>query len=220
MVWCGRAVLARFDAIVRFDRQRAAYGAQPMGTLEKGSVTGALAFGDLRRHLPDPLAQPGSQTRARPAPRCWRADIAKREPGGRPRREAMRFAGWYGALVAVLMLSQWGVFLAAGAVPQLQTAPREIGFHLAAELVTALGLLASGVALLTNRPWGLRAYLLSAGMLVYTVINSSGYFAQREQWGFVGMFGVLLLLAIVSVAALLRSPFHLAETSTGRTRLD
>jgi hypothetical protein len=51
-------VLARHDLLVEYDRQRAAYRAidpardpQPLVTLERGHVTGALAYRSLREHL-------------------------------------------------------------------------------------------------------------------------------------------------------------------------
>jgi len=37
------------------------------------------------------------------------------------------------------------------------------------------------------------------GMLLYAVINSSGYFAEKRKWPMVGMFAVLLILALVSL---------------------
>jgi hypothetical protein len=37
-------------------------------------------------------------------------------------------------------------------------------------------------------------------MLLYTVIVSPGYFAEKGQSAFVGMFAVVLLLALVSIA--------------------
>jgi hypothetical protein len=36
-------------------------------------------------------------------------------------------------------------------------------------------------------------------MLLYTVIVSPGYFAEKGQWAFVAMFAVLLLLALLSI---------------------
>jgi len=74
-----------------------------------------------------------------------------------------------------------------------------IRFHLVAEFATAIGLFVGSTGLLTNRPWGRSAYLLAMGMLLYTVIVSPGYFAQKSQWAFVSMFLVVFLLALVSI---------------------
>ena len=112
----------------------------------------------------------------------------------------MIFAAIYAIVVGVGMIGQWLVFLATGQVPELKTEPLRIRFHLAAEFATALALVAGGLALLTGQPWGRWFYLLAMGMLLYTVIVSPGYFAQKGQWAFVGMFAVVLLLALVSIA--------------------
>ena len=47
----------------------------------------------------------------------------------------MKFSGWYSILAGLLMFGQWGFFLSTGAVPELQTEPIRIGFHLAARLL-------------------------------------------------------------------------------------
>ena len=111
----------------------------------------------------------------------------------------MVFAAVFALVVGVGMIGQWILFLATGQVPELETEPLRIRFHLAAEFTTALALLVGGLALLTDQPWGRWFYLLAAGMLLYTVIVSPGYFAEKGQWAFVGMFAVVLLLALVSI---------------------
>jgi hypothetical protein len=44
-------LLACYDQIVRYDRQRACYGERLVKTLEKGHITTALVPGDLRAHI-------------------------------------------------------------------------------------------------------------------------------------------------------------------------
>jgi hypothetical protein len=128
----------------------------------------------------------------------------------------MKIAGWFGVIVGILMFAQWGFFLAAGQVPELRTAPLEIAFHLAAEGLTATGLLVSGIALLKGKSWGVKVYLLSVGMMVYSAIVSPGYFAQQNQWGLVAMFGVLLAVALLSIASLVRDRRASDEFDGGR----
>ncbi|HXF62326.1 MAG TPA: hypothetical protein VNK95_11960 [Caldilineaceae bacterium] len=111
----------------------------------------------------------------------------------------MKFAAGYGILVGLLMIGQWLFFLATGQVPELQSEPWQIYCHLAAEFVTAAGLIFSGVALLRGLVWARATYLVAAGMLLYSVIASPGYFAQQGQWTMVAMFAGLLVLALVSI---------------------
>jgi hypothetical protein len=117
----------------------------------------------------------------------------------------MKFAGWYGIIVGLLMLAQWGFFLATGQAPELQSAPFQIYFHLAGEFVTAIGLVVAGIGLLTRRSWAVTLYLIMAGMLLYSVIVSPGYFAQQGQWLLVGMFAILLILALASIVRLVQT---------------
>jgi hypothetical protein len=111
----------------------------------------------------------------------------------------MIFASIFALVTGAAMIGQWALFLATGQVPELETEPLRIRFHLAGEFVTALALLAGGIALLTGQAWAGWLYPLAIGMLLYTVMVSPGYFAEKRQWAFVGMFAVILLLALVSL---------------------
>jgi hypothetical protein len=112
----------------------------------------------------------------------------------------MTFAALYAVAVGALMLAQWAFLLVRGQVPELETEPLRIRFHLAGEFVTAIALIAGGLGLLLGTGWGRTVYLVAVGMLLYTVIVSPGYYAEREQWPFVGMFAAVLVLALVSLA--------------------
>ena len=111
----------------------------------------------------------------------------------------MKFVAWSALVIGVLMILQWGFFILTGQVPELQTEPVRIAFHLAAEAVTAVTLIIAGIWLLHNKAGAYSLALVGFGMLIYTVIISPGYFAQNGAWPLVAMFGVLLVLALVSV---------------------
>jgi hypothetical protein len=111
----------------------------------------------------------------------------------------MGFAALYAVAVGALMIAQWTFFLVRGQVPELETEPLRIRFHLVAEFVTAIALIGGGVGLLLAADWGRTLYLVAVGMLLYTVIVSPGYYAQRGEWPFVAMFAAILLLALVSL---------------------
>ena len=116
----------------------------------------------------------------------------------------MKFAAWTALVVGLLMVSQWAMFLVTGQVPELQSEPWRIGFHLAAEFATAFLLIVGGGALLRGAPWAKTAFLLAAGMLLYSLLASPGYFAQQQQWPLVGMFAVLLVFTLTAVANVVR----------------
>lgn len=117
----------------------------------------------------------------------------------------MKFAGWYGIVVGLLMLAMWGFFLATGQVPELQTEPYRISFHLAGEFLTALCLVIGGISLLKNYKQATAIYFVATGMVLYSLIVSPGYYAQLGQWAFVVMFGVLVVLTLVCVSVVVRN---------------
>lgn len=121
----------------------------------------------------------------------------------------MLFASVFALIAGVMMIAQWTITIAKKRVPSLEddaTAGRgliEMRFHWAAEFLTATLLIVGGIALLLDFDWAENVYLVSIGMLIYTVINSPGYFAQQRKWPMVGMFALILVLAIVSVVLVL-----------------
>jgi hypothetical protein len=118
----------------------------------------------------------------------------------------MTFPAWYGILVGVLMIVQWTFSIGSGGVPEFQTAPWEIAFHLAAEFTAAHFLLSGGIATLKTTRWGKQILMAGLGMVIYSEIVSPGYYAQLGQWAFVAIFAILLFGAVWSVMALLRQP--------------
>lgn len=116
----------------------------------------------------------------------------------------MKFSAWYGIVVGFGMIAQWIFFIISGSVPEFQTEPWRIGFHLAAEGTAALMLIVSGIAALKSISWGKNALLVGLGMVMYSGIVSPGYFAQLGQWALVGMFAALLFGATVAVMKLLK----------------
>ncbi len=116
----------------------------------------------------------------------------------------MKFSGIYAICVGILMLAQWSFFLITGNVPELQTEPWSIAFHLAAEAFTAIGLIFSGILVLRQVTLAKETYLVFSGMLIYAMVNSAGYFAQSGDWVFVVMFAVLLLLTGYSLFRLVQ----------------
>jgi len=64
------------------------------------------------------------------------------------------------------MLGQWTFFLSMGQVPEVRTAPIALGFHLAAEGITAVLLIVSGVLLIRGRSRSAWLGLVANGMLI------------------------------------------------------
>jgi Sec-independent protein secretion pathway component TatC len=61
-----------------------------------------------------------------------------------------------------------------------------------------------------QQPWATALYPVALGMLLYTIIVSSGYFAQKRVWPIVGMFAVLLILSAISLVAFWQSVWRIS----------
>lgn len=103
------------------------------------------------------------------------------------------------------MLLMWSFFIIAGLVPEFQEKAWEIVYHLVAEGVTAVLLIVAGIMTIKKHPFGRHLLLVSLGMLLYTVIVSAGYYAQRGEIAFVAMFSVFTIAAILAITSTLRS---------------
>ncbi len=125
-------------------------------------------------------------------------------------------AAAYAVGLGLLMGGMWSVLLGTGQVPELQTASIEIGLHLAAEGLTAVALLVAGFGLLRARRWATSMFALALGMVLYTVVNSAGYYGQLGEWPMVGFFGVLGLITVALGWAVITGSID-GETHDGGT---
>ena len=115
----------------------------------------------------------------------------------------MMFAAIFGIIVGAGMIGQWAMSYINHQIPELQTEPIRVGFHITAEMATALLLIVSGVLLLIGIPAGQFLFLIALGMMFYTCIVSPGYFAQQGQWGWLVMFMALIIVGVIAIVQLL-----------------
>ena len=115
----------------------------------------------------------------------------------------MVFPAAFAIITGLGMIAMWATSYVTKQIPELESEPIRIKFHLAAEFATALLLIVAGIGLFTNLKWAVSVYPVALGMLLYTVIVSPGYFAQKGQWGYVVMFGLIFILALISLIVVL-----------------
>ena len=115
----------------------------------------------------------------------------------------MNFAAYYSILIGIMIIIQWSFFILTENVPEFTTAFWEIIFHIIAELLTAFILLLTGWGMLIKHKKAIWGNLIAQGMLIYSAINSTGYFFQQGQWIFIIMFVAILVLSLASVHKLL-----------------
>ncbi|NYT12511.1 MAG: hypothetical protein GKC03_08210 [Methanomassiliicoccales archaeon] len=104
--------------------------------------------------------------------------------------------------IGLLIIGMWTALLLGKKVDDLETNRLGMIYHIIAEFLTGLLLVAAGVSSILDARWSFEISLVALGMLIYTVINSAGYYAQRGEKAMVFMFvflGALALIAIVSL---------------------
>jgi len=109
-------------------------------------------------------------------------------------------AAAYSVVVGLSMIAMWSSFHLTNAIPELKTEPIRVSFHIAAEVATGVCLIAGAFGLYRNKDWGVKAFLVSMGMLLYTSIVSPGYYAQRGVMEFVLMFAIITVVSVAFIA--------------------
>ena len=114
-----------------------------------------------------------------------------------------KIAGIYSVLMGCSIIILWVILLTSNQVPELNTEPASIYFHIVAELLMAVLLLICGISFLLGYKWSVRLFTFSTGLLVYSVINSSGYYANNGQISMVIVFMIILILTLVILGQLI-----------------
>ena len=77
----------------------------------------------------------------------------------------------------------------------------------------AILLLISGISILRGKIYGKTIFLISNGMLIYSVLNAAGYYGQRNNFTMVGMFAVIFIISsILMVTETIRRSSKLIDT--------
>ncbi len=109
-------------------------------------------------------------------------------------------ASVYTIIIGIAMLCMWLLLLIKREVPELNTKPTQIFFHLGAEFLTAVMLIIGGIGLLINQFWGLVIFFIAIGMAIYSTINAAGFYGQLKDWP---MFIMLIVFTFVSLLIIL-----------------
>jgi hypothetical protein len=105
----------------------------------------------------------------------------------------------FSIVVGVSIMSLWGMLFITERIPELETEPINISFHIVSELLLAMALLASGVELFRKSKRADKYFLVAMGLLLYSVVNAAGYYGESSNWVMVGMFAGLFCGAVILV---------------------
>ncbi|HZW38426.1 MAG TPA: hypothetical protein VFF33_03915 [Ignavibacteriaceae bacterium] len=114
-----------------------------------------------------------------------------------------KIAAVYSLVLGSGIILFWMYLLLDGFVPEINTKPTEILFHLIAEFTTAIFLFISSVFMYENFKGGTYLNLTSMGMLFYSLIQTPGYFFQIGESLVASIFLICLLVGIVIYSIIL-----------------
>lgn len=115
-----------------------------------------------------------------------------------------KIAGIYSLIVGCSIILVWIFMLLSDNVPELSINPASIYFHIAAEVVMAVLLLISGFGLLYRLKWSVNLFILSSGFLIYSLINVSGYYINKENLAVIIIFAISIVLTLVILKKLIK----------------
>lgn len=105
-------------------------------------------------------------------------------------------ASIYIIIIGIALLCMWLLLLIKREVPELNTKPTQIFFHLVAEFLTSIMLIVGGIGLIMNQFWGVAVFFIAIGMAIYSTINAAGFYGQLKDWP---MFITLLVFTFISL---------------------
>lgn len=107
-----------------------------------------------------------------------------------------RLKAIFSLVVGISILALWVMLFVTDQIPELATEPFRISLHIFSELLLAVLLIATAVAILKRSKNADRLFVFTMGLLLYSVINAAGYFGQSGNIGLIVIFGVLAICAV------------------------
>jgi len=106
-------------------------------------------------------------------------------------------------IAGVGIVGFWAMALVTHQVPEVAEGDRAIWFHIAAEYLLGAALVAGGLLLVLvgDQPWTRVITGAALGGMVYSTINSAGYYARQATW-IVAAFASLTILGLACLVAL------------------
>lgn len=103
-----------------------------------------------------------------------------------------RITAFYAIVISISIIGMWSMIILAGGIIE---GPVEISFHLVSEFLMAILLLISGIGLLRGNTKGRKLFLISNGMLIYSVLNAAGYYGQSKNIAMTIMFSAIFIIS-------------------------
>lgn len=108
----------------------------------------------------------------------------------------------YSLVIGISIIGLWVMLMLTGEITEGKF---EISFHITSEFIMAITLLIAGYGLLKGKIFARSVFLISNGMLIYSVLNAAGYYGESKDFIMMFMFLLILLISILSLLIIYRS---------------
>lgn len=109
-------------------------------------------------------------------------------------RKPLKLIGGYSVFLGLSVIVMWIQIIMNESIPEGKT---EMSFHLFSEFLMALLCLLSGFLLIKQKPKGQITNATAHAMVIYSLINAMGYYAERNEKSMVVLFIILAFLSII-----------------------
>lgn len=112
-----------------------------------------------------------------------------------------KLSAYYLVLLGVSISGMWIIILLNGEIEEGRV---EFLFHLFSEFLMALTCFSAGILTLRKHFSGIGLSIAGHAMLIYSVLNAAGYYAERGNVMFPVLFIVLFLLSLIFIYFLVK----------------
>ncbi|RLE01620.1 MAG: hypothetical protein DRJ13_06680 [Bacteroidetes bacterium] len=98
--------------------------------------------------------------------------------------------------VGVSVLILWTIILSSGEIVE---GPIEFSFHLFSEILMAVTCILAGMIFLRNRSSSRKMCIAGHSLIIYSVLNAAGYYAQTGSYAMPVVFIALFLISMIFV---------------------
>lgn len=107
-----------------------------------------------------------------------------------------KITAYFYIIVGIGIICLWLMLGFTNQIPEFETEPISIIFHIFIEVSMAIMCIVTGILLIKNHSLGRNFLFISSGMLIYSVINSSGYYGDLGQYLMIVFFGIILIITL------------------------
>ena len=107
-----------------------------------------------------------------------------------------RTVAYYSVFLGFSIIGIWFGIIKEGNIPEGKIA---MGFHLYSEITMAIICIVSGILMIRKKTFGVETNIAGHAMVIYSVINAAGYYAQLGNKLMMNIFIMLFALSVTAV---------------------